>query len=425
MHFGWIKLQYLLLYAVMGAYMPYMPVYLRELGLADWQIGWVLGAYGLAVLVMPAVMAHIADRHVRNRVLIGFSFGLSAVGLLAVAMVGGTRGARFEAVLITFSLFSLAITPLFSLIDGLTFSTMHHQTRNGGRTEAYHRIRIWGSIGFMLPALVVFIAMRYFGATALAAVLTGAAAAAVAATLSTTLPGVDVPVQQRRAALPSGQAWRTLLKPNVFNMVAPLVLGFIGISVFYAFYSLYLEELGVGKEWIGIISNIGVGAEVILMLFSAPILAKFGIRGVMIGGAACLAVRMALLTAIPTPTVAIVTQLLHAPIVLWLYLVPPMYLNLQAEHSYRNSMQSLFSVLCFGVARWAGSILGGHATQLGGDPMSGLRWAFLFALILGIISTLWLILGFRDDHACKAIRENAASPRTPSPAAATDRGRIV
>lgn len=417
MHFGRIKLQYLLLYAVMGAYMPYMPVYLRELGLADWQIGWVLGAYGLAVLVMPAVVAHIADRHVRNRVLIGWCFAMSSVGLLAVS-----GAERFEAVLVMFSLFSLAITPLFMLIDGLTFSAMHQQTRNGVRPEAYHRIRIWGSVGFMLPALVVFVAMRYLGATALSAVLTGAAAAAVAAALSVTLPGTDVPAEQRRGRLPSGDAWKALLRPNVLALVGPLALGFVAISIFYAFYSLYLEELGIGKEWIGLISNIGVGAEVLLMLFSAPILVKFGLRGVMVIGAVCLVLRMVLLAGVPTPTVAIASQLLHAPIVLWLYLVPPMYLNLQAEPSYRNSMQSLYSVLCFGVARWVGSVLGGHATQLGVDPMSGLRWAFVVALALGVVATIWLLIAFRDDRACAAIRENASGTR---PRPVPDAERLV
>ncbi|MEX0742409.1 MAG: MFS transporter, partial [Phycisphaeraceae bacterium] len=266
---------------------------------------------------------------------------------------------------------------------------------------------------------------RYMQATALSAVLTGAAAAAIAATLSMTLPGADAPIRESKTGLPSGQAWRALLRPNVRSLIGPLVLGFIGISIFYAFYSLYLEELGIGKEWIGIISNIGVGAEVTLMLFSAPLLAKFGLRGVMIVGAACLVVRMALLAAVPSPTVAIVSQLLHGPIVLWLYLVPPMYLNLQAEPSYRNSMQSLYSVLCFGVARWVGSIVGGHATQLGGDPMTGLRWAFLLALVLAVIALTWLVIFFRDDKACQAIRDNADQGRGAAAAADSKPDRLV
>ena len=48
------KLHYFLLYAVVGAYLPYVPVFLgHDLVLQDPQIGWVVGGYGLAVLLAP------------------------------------------------------------------------------------------------------------------------------------------------------------------------------------------------------------------------------------------------------------------------------------------------------------------------------------------------------------------------------------
>jgi PPP family 3-phenylpropionic acid transporter len=104
------------------------------------------------------------------------------------------------------------------------------------------------------------------------------------------------------------------------------------------------------------------------------------------------------------PSVVIGSQLLHAPIVIGLYLVPPMYLNHKATASFRNSIQGLYVMICYGGTRFLGSILGGYVSQI------SLQTTFTCAGVLSLIASAWLILAFRDQPVCEAIRRQHEKP---------------
>jgi PPP family 3-phenylpropionic acid transporter len=394
--FGPIKIQYVLLYTIVGAWMPYLPVYLDELGMTDGQIGWIIGVYGLSVLIMPAAIAFIADRHVPNRTLMAWSYLLSAVLLAGMAMVTG-----FWPLLAMSMLFSLAYTPLFTLTDGITFAAMHDMEERGGRVPPYHRLRIWGSVGFIVPSVALFFLLRYTEMSSRVAIVTAGVAAAVALGTTMLLPVTKRVSEEGEPKVPTLQAWHAIRRRPVTDLVGPAFLMFVAISIFYVFYTIHLSRLGVADEWLGLIVNIGVVAEVVLMLLSGRILRAVGVKGVMVAGAAALVVRLSLLATVPTQWVAIGSQVLHAPIVLALYLVPPMYLNTKASRSYRNSMQGVYGALCFGFARMLGSVVGGYAA---GDKTTGLATAFGVGAVLAAVALVWLIAAFRDDGATDEIK---------------------
>jgi PPP family 3-phenylpropionic acid transporter len=400
MSFHWTRVHYMLLYGTIGAFLPYMPLYLNQRGLADWQIGWVLGLFGVAVMIMPGVMTHLADRRLGNRGLIVRGMTVAAGGLLLLSLAGS-----FPAVLAASAVFYIGFTPLISLTDGLTFAAMQRLRDAGHPAPPYHRVRIFGSMGFMLPAALLFFLLRYTAATGQTAILTAAALAATAALIARKLPGSE-PAQPAGGATtaPSARAWGTLLRPPVLGFVGPLFLLFMAVAMFYAFYPRYLQELGIAEEWAGLIVNIGVAAEIGLMLFSGRLLVGLGVKGVIALGAAAMILRLGLLTAVPTIPVALGTQLLHAPIVLCLYLVPPMYLNAKAAPAFRNSIKGLYGVLCFGLARLLGSVVGGYAAEL------GLRHAFGLGAGLAVVAAAWLVLGFEDKPACADVRRQHAEP---------------
>ncbi len=397
MRYGWIRLHYALLYAVVGAYLPYMPVYLnQQMKLSDGDIGWILGIYGLSVILMPPVTAHLADRHVSGRSLIGLGYAISAIALTALTLIDG-----FWAVLIISLIFSMSYTPVFSLLDGLTFDAFHHDQHHGRTPPPYHAVRLWGSIGFMIPAIILFALMRTFAFTERAALLASAVCAGIGALTSFMLPRQTPAV--RTGALPSAQAWAAIIRKPVSAMIGSLFLGFMAISLFYAFYSRLLQQLGVAPEWVGLIVNLGVFVEIFFILGSGWILRRIGLRGILILGSISLIIRLGLLTWTPSVGVAIATQILHAPIVLWLYLMPPMYLNFKAQPGWRSSMQGLYSMLNYGFARLIGSVIGGYAA------MTDLRLAFGIATTMGIAALIWM-LGFRDAAACAQLQHRNDQP---------------
>jgi PPP family 3-phenylpropionic acid transporter len=394
--FAAIRLHYLLVYAVVGAYMPYLPVFLgRDLGFPDSQIGWVAGVYGLSVVVSPPLVTYLADRRFAGRTLIALAYALSALGLLALALAD-----TFVPVLLVSFAFSTVFTPLFALLDGLSFSAMAREQAANARHPAYEQIRVWGSFGFMLPAFILFFALQAGAASGRAAIIAAAIAACLALLCVPLLPRLPPPA--RTVAIPRGAAWQVLSARPTRHLVIPLGLLFAAISVFYAFYARLVLAVGIDPEWVGLVMNLGVLSELPFMLAGGPLLRRFSLRTLTLVGAACLALRMALLAAVPDPTTVIASQILHGPVVVALYLIPPMYLNLKASPGVRNHVQGLHAMLCFGLARLLGSVLGGYAADL------TLALAFALAAALAAIAWLWLWLRFLDPEADATLRPTPA-----------------
>ena len=396
MSFAAIRLHYLLVYAVVGAYMPYLPVFLgRDLGFPDSQIGWVAGVYGLSVVVSPPLVTYLADRRFAGRTLIALAYALSALGLLALALAD-----TFVPVLLVSFAFSTVFTPLFALLDGLSFSAMAREQAANARHPAYEQIRVWGSFGFMLPAFILFFALQAGAASGRAAIIAAAIAACLALLCVPLLPRLPPPA--RTVAIPRGAAWQVLSARPTRHLVIPLGLLFAAISVFYAFYARLVLAVGIDPEWVGLVMNLGVLSELPFMLAGGPLLRRFSLRTLTLVGAACLALRMALLAAVPDPTTVIASQILHGPVVVALYLIPPMYLNLKASPGVRNHVQGLHAMLCFGLARLLGSVLGGYAADI------TLALAFALAAALAAIAWLWLWLRFLDPEADATLRPTPA-----------------
>ena len=455
MRFGSIRLHYLLAYAIVGAYMPYLPVFLgRDLGMPDWQIGWIAGMYGMAVILSPPIVTYLADRRFSGRSLIGLAYALTGCALLALAFASG-----FVAVLLISVVFSMVYTPMFALLDGLTFSASAAARHDGLPVPPYDRIRVWGSLGFMIPAFVLFFALQAGAASGRAAIFAAAVAAAlgllcvpllpriapgsgkltattpapetnltapVPANSLTALvldPGAPVPATSLTApvpadspsvpgapvpadspAPPSPPAWDVLRRSPTRDLLIPLGLLFAAIAVFYGFYARLVLEQGIDPAWVGLVMNLGVLSELPFMFAAGPLLRRFSLRSLILFGAACLAVRMLLLATVPDPRVTVASQLLHGPVVVAIYLIPPMYLNLKAPAGARNSVQGLYAMLCFGVARLLGSVAGGYAAGL------GLAWAFGLGAVLAAAALLWLWLRFFDPAADTSLRSPLLRP---------------
>ena len=416
MRFGSIRLHYLLAYAIVGAYMPYLPVFLgRDLGMPDWQIGWIAGMYGMAVILSPPIVTYLADRRFSGRSLIGLAYALTGCALLALAFASG-----FVAVLLISVVFSMVYTPMFALLDGLTFSASAAARHDGLPVPPYDRIRVWGSLGFMIPAFVLFFALQAGAASGRAAIFAAAVAAglgllcvpllprippmltAPVPTDSPSVPGAPVPSDS--PAPPSATAWDVLRRSPTRDLLIPLGLLFAAIAVFYGFYARLVLELGIDPAWVGLVMNLGVLSELPFMFAAGPLLRRFSLRSLILFGAACLVVRMLLLATVPDPRVTVASQLLHGPVVVAIYLIPPMYLNLKAPAGARNSVQGLYAMLCFGVARLLGSVAGGYAAGL------GLAWAFGLGAVLAAAALLWLWLRFFDPAADTSLRSPLSRP---------------
>lgn len=392
-----IRVQYFLTFAVIGCVLPYLPVYLAWRQFDDRHIGYVTSMGGVATLLTPVLLSLLADLRVESRILIGTAFALAAAAL------GGLWLAEtFAAIFVIHLIFALVLAPLPSLQDGLTFNLQQLRTARGQQIWPYHRIRVFGSIGFMAPPLGIYWLLN-IGHPVRIVMVAGVMCAVFGFLNATKLPRLldnGSPARPPRAhevdgpkRLPTLSAARTILESHMAVFCIAMFILHLAISAYYTFYPIYLtRQLGIDAKWIGLIMSIGVAIEIFFILAWGSLVRRLGLRGLMVLGVTCTAVRFALLYFVPTTGMAIGTQVLHGAMVLVVHVAPPIYLNHRAGDTYRNSIQGLYAMAITGPGRIIGTAIAGHIVSW------SLPGVFGYAAALCTVATILLYFAFREPN---------------------------
>jgi MFS transporter, PPP family, 3-phenylpropionic acid transporter len=411
----WLKVMYFFLFAVGGSVGPVMSLYFLHKGLTMEEIGFVQAFSSTAIILTPVLLTFLADTRLDARRITAISLILSSIALASLHLVSG-----FSATMLVWTASVLTYIPLSTLMDGITFSVMQRRQESGLAVEPYHRVRVWGSVGFILPSMILYFTLRYIGITSI--LIVGTVFGVVAAAIALLLPNPRRQLGEAPSRLPTIAAARRMFRgPLLVFCIASFLLN-AASAAHYTFYPIYLtERLHIDKRWAALISNIGVVVEIFFMLGFAWLLSRWGLKRLMIVGACCLAARMVLLAAVPTPAVAIGTQLFHGVIILMLLVAPPVYLNQHAEDEYRHSMQGLYAMLVFGVGRVAGNLIA--------SPIARKNLLAVYASGAGLclVAIGLLIFAFRDEGKLAAVAEKSITPfpdpDEPAPAPVSAPGR--
>ncbi len=375
----------------MGSIYPFLSIYLKQAqNLTEAQIGLILGVASLSVLITPVLMTLLADTRFDPRRLVSGIFLVSSLALLMLYFSTG-----FWPVLLLLTLHSLAHAAMVPLHDGLTFSTLRRREMEKRPSVPYHRIRVWGTMGFIIPSLILFWLIRGWDVSVI--ILCGVAYGMLALLHAFRLPdprlGPDGNTLQRsRGGLPTAMALRTLLRPHMRIFCLALFLAYMGLSGFGSFQPLYLVEyVGINAEWVGLIISFGVAVEIVFMLGFGRLQAWLGFRRLMIAGIGCLFMQTLLMALFPVAAVAVAVQVAHGMVILAMFIAPVMYINRAAGDRFRNSIQGLYAMVVLGAARISGVVLAG---QLAGI---GLHLILFTAAGLCFVSVILFVFAFREE----------------------------
>jgi PPP family 3-phenylpropionic acid transporter len=291
-------------------------------------------------------------------------------------------------------------------MDGITFSVMKRKEELGITPEPYHMVRVWGSLGFMMPSIILYYPLR---TSMTPIIIVGAAFAITAAITGLLLPNPqlhNVPAPDTGTSrLPTtAAAKRMFTGPLLVFCISSLLLN-AASAPSYTYYPLYLTELvKIRQQWVPLINNIGVLVEIFFMLGFAWFISRFGLKRMMIAGACCVAVRMMLLALWPNAFIAIGTQLFHGIIVLMLLVAPPVILNQHADDRFRHSMQGLYAMVVFGLGRLLGNFAAGPIAKW------DLRWVYAGSAMLSVVAIALLVVAFRYEKDLHKVAEPNITP---------------
>ena len=302
--FAWrLGLLYAALFLVVGCYLPYLPVWLswRRLG-AD-QIAVLLAAPLFTRILFTPAISFAADRlGDRRKILIGLAWG----SLISFLLLWAADG--FFTILLATMLLAINWTTIMPLIETVAVSGIRF------RALDYGRVRLWGSISFIVASLGAGFVIGRVGAGVVMPLL-------VAATALVILGVHLLPRELTESASTSTPALRGLkLKDAVDLFRAPLFLLFLlaascvqaSHALSYSFGSLQWRAQGIPAGAIGALWSVGVVAEIALFAVSGRVIAYCGTaRLLMLAGLAA-ALRWAFMAIDPPLLATALLQTLHA-----------------------------------------------------------------------------------------------------------------
>ncbi|MEO1458401.1 MAG: MFS transporter [Pseudomonadota bacterium] len=296
---------YAAVFAVLGAYLPFWPVWLAEQGLGVAEIGSIVSAALLLRLVTVPALTALADRFALRRAM------LAGAGFVSAALFLVHLGAEGQGALLALG---LALTFSFSLMVPLGEAL---GLRASGRFGfAYAQARAAGSIAFLLANIAMGWAMAAFGADALIWVL--AAGCVLAGAIGALHPGGGAPrgsgvagAGMDRAGFREGFALLGDRRLLLFALAAGL--GQSSHAVYFLFASLDWADQGISAETVGMLWAAGVVAETVLMLGpGGRWLRRLGAPGAIALGAAAAALRWVAMAFEPALWALWPLQALHA-----------------------------------------------------------------------------------------------------------------
>jgi PPP family 3-phenylpropionic acid transporter len=345
-----IQLQFFLTFCMLGTVGPFASVFFRERGLTERQLGFAFAIQNLVGVLSPTVMTLVADAKVDARRVLALMSVLVAAGLAAMTSASGAA-----QVMLVWGLYCIAQTAIFPLQDGAHFSLQRRAAAAGRAALPYHRVRVWGALGYMTPGVVLYYPLKTGSGLGLA-LACGAVMAVLAAGQALLLPDVRPPDAPAGAPsdngaaqptrLPTLAAARMLFEPRMLVFCVAIVLVYMAFSIHWTFYAVYLtEHVRLGNEWVGVANNVAMCVEIPVTFLCGWFVARLGVKRLVAIGMLLMALRLGLIASTNNPFVAIGTQAFHAFLILAVSILPHTILDQRAGDRFRHSMQALFVVM--------------------------------------------------------------------------------
>lgn len=380
-----LKVQFFLLFGSFASVQPYIALLFKERGLSEEEIGYSMGMAGWAIMLSPALITLIADTKMQPRHLMGVLAVLTGVSLGALLLAPS-----FWILTAFYFAYSLVVTAMIPLQDGITFGYQRMQREIGEEEVHYNQVRVWGTIGYMALLLLLFYPLKWSDSVNLAVVF------GMGCFVAMFLNAFGLPargkreVGKRAQGLPTGVALKALFGGRMLWFSLGMFLLLAASAAYHTMYPVFLkEDLGLAKQWVGIVIMCGALGEVFFILNLSRWEARWGVRTVMLAGVVLTGIRFGLMFVFPNLPVAIGTQLLHGPMICAMMVIPPTFINRLADETNRNSIQGVYTMLVIGGSRFVGTALSGHVAAV--DQ----RWVYLLCagLTVGALGMLWKGLG--------------------------------
>jgi PPP family 3-phenylpropionic acid transporter len=288
---------YAAIFLAVGIHLPFWPAWLKFRGLDAAEISLILSVGVWIRAFANPFIAHFADRSGANKKIIMIAAG---GGVVTYALFGIADGFWMLFVV------NVAASAMFMALIPLGENLASRASVEHGFD--YGRVRLWGSITFILAAYAGGWVVEETGDAAILWMI-------VAAMIAAFIAGFGLPERPTRdpATVPDVRfpAFALLRQKRFLVFIAAVSLLQSSHAVLYVFGTIHWRDAGIADDVIGALWAEGVIAEIILFAFSGAVVARVSPIRLMYISAAAGVVRWAILANTTDLTTLFATQWLH------------------------------------------------------------------------------------------------------------------
>ncbi len=371
-----------------GLFMPYSPLWLSQLGYSTLAIGAFAALQSWTRIVAPYGWGWLADHGGRRVALLRLAAAISALAAGALWWVRDAGVWPLALVMAVLFLANGAVTPI---AETLLLKHLHDGT--GLDAHRYGRVRLWGSIGFVASVLLSGVVLQGAGIAVLPLLCFVLMVLLVVATWRLNATAESSPQAPVRALV-----WPVLRRPAVIWFFAGVMLTVLAHSALYAFFSLYLAELGYAKVWVGALWAVAVGAEIVFFAVAGRFFARLDMHHWLVLAALASALRFAATAAFGgVAALLLLAQVLHCITFAAQHMACTGLIARHFPDELRARGSALYSVLGYGIPGVLGGLAGGLLSE-----QLGLGAVFWAAALVSLAAAACSAMAARADNAVAA-----------------------
>jgi PPP family 3-phenylpropionic acid transporter len=341
--------QYFLYFGVLGIFLPFFNLYCYYLGFSGFRIGILSAVRSVALVLFPLVWGALADRlNARRPIYILCCFCSALIWMLYLFTVD------FWPMLAITIFYGIFFSPIISFLEAFTMDIL------GKEKKSYGRIRVWGSISFIVVVLVLGKIIDLYSVEIIVVLIL--AGSLMLSVISTQVPGLQIAKKKRL----SGGA-KSLLDRHVLVFLFCAFLMLVSHGAYYGFFSIHLENLGFESTFIGLAWALASVSEILVMLRSDQIFNRFSIKTVLIFSFMVAALRWFILFFVQSATAILIAQVLHAVTYGTFHIASILYIDHLAPDKAKTLGQAVNNATSYGLGLMVGFFINGYLYEITGS----------------------------------------------------------
>lgn len=364
---------YFFYFATLGGFLPYWSLYLEYIKFNALEIGELSALMVATKIIAPNLWGWIADHTGKSLRVIRIASFFAAVifagfffkdNYLWVAMV--TVG---------FSFFWNATLPQFEA------ATLFHLKKEPHR---YSRIRLWGSIGFIVTVICIgrlidILSIDYLPEMIICLL-----------TMIWFVSLVTPETKSKQQDEAKIGLYKIIKRPEIIAFFLVYMLLQLAHGPYYVFYSIYLNQFSYSSTMIGSLWALGVCAEVLLFIFMKQMLRWVSLRHILLASVFLSICRWLIIAyCVDSLPLMVFAQILHAATFGSSHVVAIHLVHKYFGDHHQGKGQALYSSLSFGLGGMIGSLTSGYLWEIQGANFV-FSMAAICCCIALIIAYLWV-----------------------------------